>query len=182
MELGIDTEALLGPGEPGLFIEVLGPLAHADLQLFEAGPLAKYEPKRMTERHHALARAIASGMKDKEAAAVVGYVPQMVVILRGSPAFMDLVDMYRETATAEFAKLVEQFAGLTKDAMLALRERLEAEPENFSNKQLLEIVTAIGDRAGFTPVKRVEQLNVNVSLSEKLALARARMKDVTPRE
>lgn len=179
LDLGINIDNLFAQPVPATQVQVLAPMRDSDLELLGRG----YDGQgleRITERHHALAKALASGMKQREAATLTGYAESRISILKRSPAFLDLIEMYRSAADAEFAKLNEQYAGLTKDAMLELRTRLESDPEAFSNKMLLEMLTQIGDRAGFAPVKRVESMNVNMSLSEKLALARSRLRDVTP--
>lgn len=185
MDLGINIEALmaapLGPAE----VEVVGAMAPADYASIGAGNTGQdYSVKKITERHHALARAIASGLKDDEACAVVGFNKMMLFYLRRSPAFLDLIDMYRNDVNAEYAELHERFAGLTKDAIITLHERLENEPEAFSPRALLEIVKVAGDRAGYAPTTRTEIVTTNVTLAEKLAMARARAsayaRDVTP--
>lgn len=189
MDLGLNIEKLMGEPVAAAQVTVLKALSRDDLEALDApAAIGNYQPAKISERHHALARAIASGMKDLEAAALVGYSKQMVVILRQSPAFLELIELYSREVDLEFSELTAQFAGLTKDAIGTLRDRLEQNPEDFSNKMLLEIGTKMGDRAGFAPVQRSEA-TVNVSLSEKLATARRRVeaaliemtaKDVTP--
>lgn len=187
-DLGIDFDKVdlaLPPAREVTVLRELTPADYAAVGTSPTGGSQDYQPKRITERHHALARALALGMKDHEAATRVGYHPQMLFILKKSPAFMELVEIYRAEVNMAFADHAEMIAGLSTDAILELRSRLEDDPAAFSSKFLLEIVTMMGDRAGFGPIKRTENVNVNVSLGEKLAAARRRvsqMRDVTPND
>lgn len=183
-DLGIDFDKALGSRPPPSEVTIVREMTPADYEVAgQASNITDFQPKKLTERHHALARCVAMGMKDHEAAARVGYDKQMLVILKRSPAFLDLVEVYRNEVNMAFVDHAEQLAGLATDAVLAIRDRLEADPDAFGTKMLLEIAAVTGDRAGYGPIKRTENVNVNVSLGEKLALARARvaqMKDVTP--
>lgn len=183
-DLGIDFERALGERPPPREVAYVREMVMADYEVAgQNSTVGEFQPRKLTERHHALARCVALGLKDHEAAARVGYDPQMLVILKRSPAFLDLVEVYRGEVDRVFVDHAEQLAGLATDAILAIRERLEEDPDAFGTKMLLEIAAVTGDRAGYGPIKRTENVNVNVSLGEKLALARARvaqMKDVTP--
>lgn len=184
LDLGIDFDKILGSRPPPSEVVVVREAAMSDYECAgQASSATDFQPRKLTERHHALARALAMGLKDHEAANRVGYDKQMLVILKRSPAFLDLVEVYRSEVNLAFVDHAEQLAGLATDAILAIRDRLEEDPEAFGTRMLLEIATTVGDRAGYGPIKRTENVNVNVSLGEKLALARARvaqMKDITP--
>lgn len=181
-DLGINFDNALAP--PAREVELVREMHPADLAMAgQASAASDYQPRKLTERHHALARCVALGLKDHEAAARVGYDPQMLIILKRSPAFLDLVEVYRNDVNLQFADHTQQLAGLATDAILEIRSRLEQDPDAFSSKALLEIAAVTGDRAGYGPIKRTENVNVNVSLGEKLAMARRRvaeMRDVTP--
>lgn len=188
MDLGIDLNALSKPGRrPGavdaLFVRELD--ARDLTALAEAPRMTEaILPKKMTERHHALARMLASGLKDGEAAALVGYEQAWVSSIKKSPAFIELMDLYRETKDLEFAEFAGRMAGLGKDALVELQNRLETEPEKFTNGTLLEVIKTLADRTGYGP--QTTTVNVNLDLGARLAAARARaaasMKDVTPLE
>lgn len=186
MDLGlnIDFDKALGSRPPAKEVVLVRQLVMDDLEhAGEASTINDFQIKKLTERHHALARCVALGLKDHEAAARVGYDHQMLVILKRSPAFLDLVEVYRNEVNMQFADHAEQLAGLATDAVLEIRSRLEQDPDAFATKTLLEIAAVTGDRAGYGPIKRTENVNVNVSLGEKLAAARkrvAQMKDITP--
>lgn len=190
MDLGLDIAAITKPGRrpAPLSAEVTRPLGEADLALLaqnrgiEAAPI-----KKITERHHALARALASGLSEAEAAAHVGYSLSRVSILKGSPAFRELLDLYRTSADAQFAEMHATLAGLSKDAALELRARLEDNPDSLSVGQLLQTIQMAADRTGFGPTSK-QETTVRFDLSDRLAAARERARlaqeprDITPED
>jgi hypothetical protein len=156
----------------------------ADLEALATLP-RQSEPvpvKKMSERHHALARMLASGLRDGEAAALVGYEQAWVSSLKKSPAFQELMTLYRESKDIEFAEVASRMAGLSKDAVLELQSRMENEPEKFTNSMLLEMIKTLADRTGHGPT--TTQVNVSLDLGSRLAAARERarasMIDITP--
>jgi hypothetical protein len=159
-------------------------LEEMDLEALATAPRESVplELKKITERHHALARALASGLRSGEAAALIGYDVSRVSILQNSPAFRELVDLYRAQKDLEFAEFSSRLAGLGKDAIVELQSRLEDEPEKFSSGLLLDLVTNVADRTGFGT--KTTQVNINVDLATRLSAARERareaMRDVTP--
>lgn len=189
-DLGLDIASLTRPGRKpsavgGTFVRELGV---EDLEELSAHRGTEPpEVKRLTERHHALARALASGMTEGEAGAMVGLLPARVSVLKGSPAFQELLALYREQKDRQFIETAARLAGLAQDAVIELQERLETEPEKISTGQLVEITKMAADRSGNGPTSTVNQ-NVNVDLSARLEQARQRalehrkMKDITPPE
>ncbi|RMD52388.1 hypothetical protein D6827_00035 [Candidatus Parcubacteria bacterium] len=150
MRLDLNIDKLAGPGRPAkaLSAEVVGALNAADIELLANAPKGvKAAPiKRLTDRHHALARLLASGMPENEAALTLNYTQSHVSILKQSPAFQELLALYRRDVDAEFVSMLENMAGLGRDALLELRDRLEEKPDRFTNKELLAILTDIADR------------------------------------
>lgn len=129
--------------------------------------------KRLTERHHALARNLASGMAIHEAATLQGYSLSRVSILQGDPAFKELLEFYCEDANRPYRDLHIRLSGLALDAAEELSNRLEEEPEKVSIGQLMELTKLGADRTGHGP--QSSQLNVNVDLSGRLEAARKRV-------
>jgi hypothetical protein len=151
MGLDLDIAKLVGPGRPAvpLDVEYVRDLTEADLQL-QATINSHMEPspiKRITDRHHLLARLLASGTPEAEAAAITGYDNSRVSVLKNSPAFQELLALYQAEAKREFVSVLEHMAGMSRDALLELRSRLEENPDRFSNKDLKELVIDFADRA-----------------------------------
>lgn len=131
--------------------------------------------KRLSERHHALARALASGMRPGHAAITCGLAPSRVSILQSDPAFKELMEFYREDVTAQYRDLHQRLSGLAMDAAEELAERLETAPEDISVGQLMEVVKMGADRTGFGPQSSSVNMNVNVDLANRLKAARERV-------
>lgn len=145
--------------------------------------------KRITERHHALARLLASGTAPGHAAIITGYDASRISILQTDPSFAELVDFYTQDVEAEYRSMHAQMAGLGGDAIDELRRRVEDEPEKLGAQFLLDVVTKIADRTGNGPTTSVTQeVNITLDLSARMKMARERarqaiegtMVDVTP--
>lgn len=153
-------------------------LDSVDIALLQEEKGSKAPPlKRLSERHHALARCLASGMEPGDAAITCGYVVSRVSILQADPAFQELLAFYRQSVEAKYLDMHGVLAGLSLDAAMELRERLEtdmeAEKKEISVGQLTELVKLGADRTGFGP--QSSQVNVNVDLAGRLQAARERV-------
>jgi hypothetical protein len=150
----------------------------SDLALMNEERGTKAAPlKRLSERHHALARCLSSGMADGDAAITCGYVLSRVSILKQDPAFQELLSFYRNDVQSKYLDMHGVLAGLSLDAAMELRERLEAdmnaEDKTLSVGQLIELTKVGADRTGFGP--QSSQVNVNVDLAGRLQAARERV-------
>ena len=158
-------------------IAVLGPLMSADLaQLEEARGSTAAPLKKLRERHHAVARALASGMKPGEAANMYGYSASRVSILQADPSFADLVKFYTVKTDEKYYGMHDRMSALGQDAVDEIQDRLEDSPEDFSIGQLLEVSKAYADRTGHG-VTTTTEVNVKVGLADRLAAARKRADD-----
>lgn len=169
-------------------------LTQADLALTKLDLGTKAPPrKKLSERHHALARILASGSSPAAAAVLTGYQLATVSTLQVDPSFKELMSFYRSNVDAQYVALHDIMAGLSKDAALVLRERLEEDPDQVSTQHIVEILKTTADRTGHGP-KSTQDVNVNVSLANRLEEARRRvaarvidalpsdMVDITPTE
>lgn len=157
---------------------VVRALDAADLALLGEERGARAAPlKRLSERHHALARCLASGMAPGDAAITCGYVASRVSILQADPAFQELLSFYRQDVDSKYLDMHGVLAGLSLDAAMELRERLEADIDADEKKisvgQLMELVKVGADRTGHGP--QSSQLNVNVDMAVRLEAARKRV-------
>jgi hypothetical protein len=142
--------------------------------------------KKLRERHHALARMLATGMAPGEAAIACGYSSSRVSILQGDPTFRELVSHYADLRTERYFDGLQVMAELHMDAVEEIRDRLENEPEEFTIGQLMELTKLTADRTGKGPTTKTE-VDVKVGLADRLqagyarALAARGMRDVTPK-
>lgn len=129
--------------------------------------------KRLRDRHHALARCLAQGMKPAEASAVTGYDVSRISILQSDPSFKELLGHYRIVENSLAADFQDRATLLTLTAMDTLQEA--AENDELTVGQALEIAKTFADRTGHAPVQKVQQTNINLDLGSRLASARARV-------
>lgn len=182
----LDLDSLSRPGRKAkVFTAAIArDLVPADMALLASRSVQPAPLKKITERHHTVARMLASGLKPGEVAVATGYDAARISILQQTPAFRDLVAFYSDAKDHIFADTFQQLAGLAKDVVLELRDRLEDRPEEFTNGMLLEIATKTLDRSGHGPTSTQQNLNVNVTLGTRLEAARARARaallDITP--
>ena len=177
---------LNGRGRAPLTAVAGTPLTETDLGRLQVERATKAPPiKRLRERHHALARALSTGMPNSEAAILCGYSDSRVSILLSDDAFCNLVNHYTNRVEEKFLELPEKMNGLATDAVDELSHRLEEDSDKFSNSQLFEMAKIFADRTGHGPTTKSE-INVKIGLAERLAAARKRVTssiiDITPNE
>lgn len=156
--------------------EIVKAIELADLDLTPA-PSKSSHVKRLTQRHHHLARCLAKGFRNYEAAAATGYAPVTISILKSDPAFMELVEAYKEKDDLVLGELHERLAGLAVDAQDLIRDRMENDPDSISIGQLLAMVELAADRTGHGPSSTTNS-NINVGIAERLEAARKRVLDL----
>jgi hypothetical protein len=168
---------ILGPADTGPLVHAfVRPLRPEDLPLLNA-PRPPVKPegtalKRLGNRHHALARHLAGGMKPEEAAHVTTYAIATVRVLLTNPAFQELIEFYRTDIQREARSNFERLAGLSADAADELQTRLEEEPEKLSVGQLIEVIKMGADRTGNGPQSSNVTLNINANLADRMKAAR----------
>lgn len=175
MDAPLDIIRTRGRAERPVTAELLRPLTEADLALLGEEKGSAAPPlKRLRDRHHAIARLLAGGMRPGQVAAITGYDISRISILQDDPAFKELLAFYREDVNAAYRDMHEQLAGMSLDALTVLRERLEEDDAQFTTGQLLEMVRSGADRTGHGP-KTVQETNININLADRLNAARERL-------
>lgn len=135
--------------------------------------------KSIRHRHHALARALASGMRDWEAAVATGYNISTISTLKADSMFQELLAFYESEANAPYIDMHQRLADLSQSAAEELQVRLEETPEDLSVNQLQDLVKLGADRTGHGPASTSTQVNVNIDLADRLAAARKRIAERT---
>lgn len=120
---------------------------------------------RIRDSHHSLARLIALGKSNEEVAAITGYSPGRISVLRTKdPAFKELVEFYRSRVDEQFLDFTYRTAEMRNDALAVLHERIVEDPDRVENKELIEALKFSADRTGHGP-KTKSEVAVNFSLS-----------------
>lgn len=136
--------------------------------------------KFMRNSHHRLARLIARGLRQNEAAEVAGYSRQTVAIYMRDPTFQQLVSEYEKTEPrAEMAEVDEYYSVVIDNRITAARrlnDKLHDEEEEFTVAQLVAIHGDSADRTGYP--KRQVAVNVNVDFASRLDRAISRSREV----
>jgi DNA-binding CsgD family transcriptional regulator len=130
--------------------------------------------KRLSERHKHTARLVASGASNIEVAVAVGITPARVVQLKNNAVFQELVAYYGKVSEAGWGGLGEKMGRVGNLAADILEDRLEDNPDDFTNDELQGIIKLTADRTGFGPTK-TENKNLNVSFGDLLDAARKRV-------
>lgn len=154
----------------------VGQLTQADLALLQEEKGSQSSAiKRISDRHHTLARCLAEGQSEQEAAINSGYVLSRVSVLKADPAFQELLSFYRKDVNRQYLDVHAKLAGVSGDALNEIQERLENEPEKISLGALIDLAKMGADRTGFGPQSSSTQLNINVDMATRLEAARKRV-------
>lgn len=178
MDLDLDTIRTRGRAAQAITATFVRELDEVDVQALAVEKGSKAPAlKRLSDRHHALARAISSGMPQGEAALMCGYALSRVSILCDDPAFQELLAFYRDDKDKAFRTVNDKLAGLASDVLDEIQTRVEDEPEKITTAQLLQIAAFAADRSGNGPQSSTTNLNVNVGLADRLEAARRRVRE-----
>lgn len=130
--------------------------------------------KRITERHHALARIIAEGTMSLEQAAIaVGLMYDTVRVLTCDPSFKELVIFYRDDIKDGYRELHSRLVSISMEAAEELQRRLEESPSELGAAFLLDVVVKAADRTGHGPSSSTKtEVNVNINLADRMRAAR----------
>lgn len=148
-----------------------------------AAPVKREGIKKIRDSHHLLAKYFASGYGTTEAAELAGYSIARASILRGDPAFSELVEQYRERITgAQLESIDEYYATANRvraKSMRMIEEKLDKVDEAGVDgldlipfRDLAMIHSDVADRTGYP--KRTVAVNVNVDFAARLDQAIAR--------
>jgi hypothetical protein len=176
MNLTLETIDLNGKKSEDLMPQIVRALTREDLKAtvpYKRLPPKPSALKRLSERHRNLARIMATGVPVWQAAAITGYTPTRISMLKDDPAFMNLVAFYGESKDAIFETMYEKLAGMGSDAADILRERMEDTPDEITTPALLDMVKVGADRTGHGP--QSTNVNVNVNIADRLSAARKRL-------
>lgn len=158
--------------------QVIRALTPADLALLDTARGSKPSPlKRLRDSHHRLARVLATGVSQTEAAARCGMSISRVSILLADHSFADLVEVYRSAATEAFADYADMALGNMARAEVLVEDALESAADGPpltlpELRPLLDLIDSRADRFGFP--RATQSTNLNVSFAGRLESARKR--------
>lgn len=156
--LQLEALALAGARAPSEPCEVLREITEEDLPLLRA-ELTEHNWGRARAQsgvgvltalrmgHQQLAQMLASGLAPQEAAWATGRSISSVQSLLADPAFQELLAYYAENQRERDFNAFERLVTLGGTAMGVLQERLEENPDKFTNNELRQLMEASMDRS-----------------------------------
>ena len=176
-DLDLDIK-LVGRAAKPLGAETVRELTSSDLALLATERGVKPTAlTRISDRHHALARCLAVGMNTTQICLITGYTPSRISILKGDPAFEELIQFYRENSaedTLDYQKKATLARNMATDLLI---ERMDEEPDKIDAATLHKISK---DNAAITGHGPKSNVNVNVSFGDRLGRARERTQRLLP--
>lgn len=132
-----------------LGLEYRRDLTRADIEDCTTLPVGATVPQlvRLTYKHHATAQQVAEGKSGAEISAMTGYTANRISQLKSDPAFMELVEFYKEQNIELYAAAHAKLAMLGVAAVEELQDRLEDNPESFSIRETIEVAEMALDRS-----------------------------------
>ena len=127
---------------------------------------------RLRDSHHALARLLARGLNETEAAHITGYALSRISSLKRDPLFAELVEAYRYEHRDNARDLEALWLGIATDYGQHIHEELLDSPESVPVSVALDVFKAFADRAGMAPVTRSVNKNLNLNIGDRLDRAR----------
>ena len=122
-----------GRATKALDAEAVRELGQSDLALLATERhIQPSHVQRLSSRHHALARCVATGMSAEEASACTGYTSSRISVMKDDPAFAELVSFYQSDKANLVHDLADKMA--LRDAAYGrvarhLRDQIEIQRE-----------------------------------------------------
>ena len=160
-------------------VEIVRELTEKDLLLLELDRGVKAPTlRRLTDMHHNIARLVAQGEAGYGISMATGYSESRISILKGDPAFQELVAHYREDLKeikdTHTIDVIKKGAALYCDVLDYLHAGL-LDGTYTDARDIVDIGKFAGDRSGFGPASKQDSTNLNVTLlADTLAAGRLR--------
>lgn len=153
-------------------------VTRADLTHLQA-PRPQGHIQSLKDSHHRVARAVASGMNNREVAETCGMSYNRVSQLKDDPSFIELVAHYRTMLTEDWRETADPVTDYMRSNALKaeqlISDRLDKameEDETIPLSQLVQVTSDRYDRLGYSKVTK--SVNLNVDFAANLEAARRR--------
>ncbi len=136
-------------------ISILRDIGEADLPLLAqeirernwSQPTTAPSLQRLRSGHHQLAQLLAADVSVVDASLITGRSPGNIYQLQQDPAFKELLAYYAEQQEGRDFDAYKRLVTLGGTALEILQERLEENPEKFTNNELRQLVESTMDRS-----------------------------------
>ena len=160
------------PRKKAVIWEVVRSLTPEDIPLINTTlPAARANLVQIRHTHHQLARLLAEGRSNADAALLSGYNPAYVSVLKDDPSFQELVAHYTMQEELHHVDVLERMKILGLATLDTLQERLEVDSDGFSNRELMEqaelmlVKPMVATRGGILPGQAVGAQSSGVSIN-----------------
>ena len=134
-------------------------------------PVPVAEPvsvKRLAQSHHMAARRLARGLSVMQVSAQTGYSPGRLASLKVDPSFKELVVHYERDNADIQGEVEERMRLIAEDARGVLHNRILDDPDSMDPALVLEISKVYYDRAGYAPISRSVNKNLNLTIGARM--------------
>lgn len=134
-------------------------LNESDIELLWKGgavPTSVNQLLKLRTSHHMLARLLAEGKREGECSLITGYTPSRISVLKQDPSFIELMAYYKDQVAEVYVDVHSRLAVLGLSSMEELADRLEENPDQFKNRELMDLVQLTMDRSGNGPTSKVQ--------------------------
>ena len=121
--------------------------------------------QRIRFQHHQLARLLAQGTPQVEAAMITGMDQSRISVLKNDPTFKELLDHYSSQVKEIFINVHERLAAVGLSSIDELQARLEETPDDFSLRELMELAALTLDRGGFGPSSKINHQHQHLNIT-----------------
>ena len=137
--------------------------------------------QRLTDMHHAIARMVAQGQANYAICMATGYSQSRISILKGDPAFQELVAHYgaevNDVAFDSYEQVQAKLRAMSMDGLDILHEMmLNGEMQE---RGIQENVKMSLDRTGHGPQSKTASVNLNLDYATQIAEGRQRADALT---
>ena len=127
------------------------------------------ELTRLRDSHHQVARLIASGLRTQDVSRMTGYAISRLSWLQSQdPAFKELVEFYRQERHDVEMAVEARLLTVSLDAVQHFHEAMLDNPESVTPALALEASKVFLDRAGYAPITKSINKNLNLNIGAKM--------------
>jgi hypothetical protein len=160
------------PHPPFYVLRALGP---EDIEYLRSPPALRGDQIRpvginqLRFTHHLLAQLLVEGKPQTECSQLTGYSPSYISIIKGDPAFRELLAHYTQIREETFVDTIARMRGLGLHTLEELQSRLAEEPGKWTKRELMELAELClikpmaATRGAVVPAHSVPGVNVSVN-------------------
>ena len=115
--------------------------------------------QKIRSRHHQLAQLLAMGKTDWETSLALGYSPSRISVLKADPTFRELLAFYERQQQDLHLDISARLTGISMEALETLQQRLDDDPDEFSNRELMDLAELSLDRSGYGKSSTVQVMH-----------------------